>query len=135
MLLSASARVCGKRQKKYSHSGRTLFEARSTWNSVEPNPMPFFRPRAMAHFPFSIHGVIFATKTSFSEKTLYPFESSLKGRVNSLLMSPATPLTTSIGIKEHSALLGSLTVTGGFICAISAIDTRSFIGVQFVCYR
>ena len=45
---------------------------RKTINSLEPNPIPLKRFFAIPIFPFSKQGVIFASKTSLSEKYVYP---------------------------------------------------------------
>jgi hypothetical protein len=41
-----------------------LADGRKTMNSLEPKPIPFFKPAAIPSFPFSKHGVIFAKSTS-----------------------------------------------------------------------
>ena len=48
---------------------------RKTINSLEPNPIPlkrFFCNTYLKMKPFSKQGVIFASKTSLSEKYVYP---------------------------------------------------------------
>ena len=82
-----------------TYSDRIRLVGLRTKNSVDPAPAPFSRLRAIAAFPFSMQGVIFAKSTSFSANMGKPFETCPKGRTSDDTMRPVCSQTAAIGTK------------------------------------
>lgn len=95
------------RTKQFDKSGFvTPLIGRSTWNSVDPNPIPLWSPFATAPFPFSMHGVIFANNTSFSAKYVKPVLTSSYFFMTVASISPCS-VTAGIGTNDTSTPLPS----------------------------
>src|SRR5437667_7070756 len=80
-------------------SGNTSPKGRRTCSSVVPRPTPFTKFRAIAAFPFSMQGVIFAKSTSPSSKFVYPLRTSRNFRTSGLCIDPVTSSIADIGTK------------------------------------
>lgn len=91
----------------------------STKNSVEPAPTPFSRLRAIAAFPFSMHGVIFANRTSLSTKDGKPFDTSAKERVSRSSIAPCSSDTAAIGTNETNCEGATFAFRRGLISTTS----------------
>ena len=95
---------------------------RSTWNSVDPNPMSLINAGTTATLPFSIHGVIFANKTSPSRNAVNPFFTSLANRAADTSISPLAAPTADIGTNETGRSSGmSFLSSRGLTAATSSI--------------
>ena len=61
--------------------------------------MPLGKPLASAALPFSMHGVIFANKTSRFLNGVKPFRTDARGRSSILTMAAVSSETAAIGTK------------------------------------
>ena len=90
----------------------------------------------MAIFPFSMHGVIFAKRTSPSWKGVYPFLTSAKGLEADTSIRPDSASTPGIGTKltlKSSAITDLSSV--GLISAISPIGDNTHDEGRFITQR
>src|SRR6266568_2510638 len=91
--------------------------------------MPFTKFRAIAAFPFSMQGVIFAKSTSPSLKCVYPFRTSPYLFTSGLCIEPVTSSIEAMGTKV-TASSGETTfgLCFGLISQICAKDAQAQSG-------